>query len=72
MEAQEYDELKASACKLGADIAAIASEQTKTFLQDELFKKEALMDVLSREMKYDSKFTNEEVSIFLKLLAEGF
>ncbi|MHA2829001.1 nucleotidyl transferase AbiEii/AbiGii toxin family protein [Vibrio harveyi] len=72
MEAQEYDELKASACKLGADIAAIASEQTKTFLQDELFKKEALMDVLSREMKHESKFTNEEVSSFLKLLAEGF
>lgn len=72
MEAQEYDELKASACKLGADVAAIASEQTRKFLQDELFKKEALLHVLSREMKHGSKFTNEEVSIFLNLLTEEF
>lgn len=72
MDAQDYDELKACACKLGADIAAIASGSTKTFLQDELFKKEALMDVLGREMKNNSKFTHEESSIFLNLLAQEF
>ncbi|ELJ8507245.1 nucleotidyl transferase AbiEii/AbiGii toxin family protein [Vibrio cholerae] len=71
MEAQEYDELRASACKLGADIAAIASGPAKTFLQDELFKKEALMDVLSREMKNNSKFTYEESSACLNLLAQA-
>ncbi|HHY0506663.1 TPA: nucleotidyl transferase AbiEii/AbiGii toxin family protein [Vibrio parahaemolyticus] len=71
MDAQDYDELKASACKLGADIAAIASGPAKTFLQDELFKKEALMDVLSREMKNNSKFTYEESSACLNLLAQA-
>ncbi|WP_317916843.1 nucleotidyl transferase AbiEii/AbiGii toxin family protein [Vibrio sp. MACH09] len=72
MDAQDYDDLKASACKLGTDIAAISSAQAKDFLNQKLFDDEALMDVLGREMKTGSKFSNEKSSDLLKLLAKPF
>ncbi len=40
MEAQEWDETKASAMKLGKDVSEIASRETKDFLLAELFNQE--------------------------------
>ena len=37
MAAQAWDDLNASAMKLGKDVTAIASQETRTFLENELF-----------------------------------
>lgn len=50
MEAQGWDETKASAMKLGADVRKIASQKTMAFLEEKLFKNAASIEALAREM----------------------
>ena len=51
MEAQEWDELNASAMKLGKDVAAIASQELIKFLENELFKQPDRTEQFAREMQ---------------------
>lgn len=50
MEAQDFDEEKASAMKLGKEVAKISSAETKAFLMVNLFDEEALTEKLARQM----------------------
>lgn len=51
MEAQEWDETKASTMKLGEDTAKIASIKTKLFLEQELFNQPARKEQFVRDMQ---------------------
>lgn len=51
MEAQRWDESKASAMKLGKDVAVIASPETKEFLKDELFSNLDRTEQFTRDMQ---------------------
>ena len=51
MEIQEWDELNASAMKLGDDVAAIASQASIKFLENELFKQPDKSEQFAREMQ---------------------
>jgi predicted nucleotidyltransferase len=54
MEAQDWDETKASAMKLGRDACAIALPPTKTFLKDQLFDRAPRVEQFSRQMQGSS------------------
>ncbi len=54
MEAQEWDELNASAMKLGKDVAAIASQESIKLLESGLFKHPERAEQFAREMQWDS------------------
>lgn len=51
MEAQDWDETKASAMKLGRDACAIALPPTKTFLKAQLFNQPQKVEQFVRQMK---------------------
>ena len=51
MEAQDWDETKASALKLGLDAGAIAHPQTTTFLQAQLFDQPSRLEHFARDMR---------------------
>jgi len=51
MEAREWDETKASAMKLGEDVAEIASMETIEFLEEELFNNSARTEQFVRDMQ---------------------
>lgn len=55
MEAQEWVEEKASAIKLGRDVAQIMSARTLTFLEDRLLSSQEHIEVLAREMSGSSQ-----------------
>lgn len=54
MAAQAWDDLNASAMKLGKDVTAIASQETRTFLENELFKQPDKTEQFAREMQKNS------------------
>jgi len=49
-EAQDWDEAKASAMKLGQDASRVASPETKAFLQQKLFDQPAKIEDFARDM----------------------
>jgi predicted nucleotidyltransferase len=55
MEAQEWDENKASAMKLGTDAGAIALSETKAFLKEQLFEHPGRKEQFARDMQGPSR-----------------
>ena len=51
MEAQDWDETRASAMKLGRDAGVIALPPTKTFLKDQLFNQAPKVEQFVRQMQ---------------------
>jgi predicted nucleotidyltransferase len=72
MEANDWDDLQASADKLGCDIFGIASPSTRGFIVENLTSKQDNFQVLCREMKGSSMYSIEECSKYLALLLKGF
>lgn len=69
MEAQDWNETLASASKLAADCAKIASRQTALFLADNLLTRPELLEQLSQQMPdYAHSPPQEQLSVF----AESF
>ena len=54
MERRDYDEHLAAAEKLGADMIAIMSEATRSFLSSQIFSQLTMIDALIRHMKLTS------------------
>jgi len=54
MERRDYDEHLAAAEKLGADMIAIMSQATRSFLSSQIFSQLTMIDALSRHMKLTS------------------
>lgn len=71
MEAQEWDEVKASAMKLGQDAAKIAEPNTYDFLVEQLFHDDEKLEVLHREMKPSILHSYYDGSL-LKIYVEAF
>lgn len=72
MENADYDDLKATASKIGSDASSIASQDTIDFLKSHLFEKEDVMETLAREMYQGSKFTYEEAFECLSCYSKFF
>ena len=72
MEAQEWDECKASAMKLGKDVAVIASLETKEFLKDELFGDSNRTEQFARDMQGHGGISMERCMEWLSIFAETF
>jgi predicted nucleotidyltransferase len=72
MEAQEWDDTKASAMKLGQDVSEIASKGTKEFLQAELFKQEKKSDQLVRDMEKNTHKSLSQCAELFSIFADAF
>ena len=72
MEAQKWDESKASAMKLGKDVAMIASRETKEFLREELFNHSARAEQFIREMPGYGGVNLERYIEWFEIFAEAF
>ena len=65
MEAQEWNETKASAMKLGTDVAKIASVETIAFLKKELFLQPDRTEQFVREMQNQTRDAlSQNIEIF--------
>ncbi len=67
MEAQDWDQTKASAMKLGYDTGAIALSSTSSFLRKSLYESSEKMGQFARDMQGRSRGINsliESISIF--------
>lgn len=72
MEAQEWDEPKASATKLGKDAAVIASPKTVEFLESELFSNLDRTEQFVRDMQEHSGMSVERYAEWFSIFAESF
>ena len=72
MEAQEWDEYKASAMKLGKDVAEIASLETIEFLNEGLFNRPAKTEQFVRDMHGKGRTGLEECAGWFATFAEAF
>lgn len=72
MEAQGWDESKASAMKLGLDVAKIALPSTRKFLENELFGRQVKVEQLAREMASEDTTSLAECSEWLGIFQEAF
>lgn len=69
MEAQDWDETKASAMKLGRDAGVIALPPTKTFLKDRLFNQAPKVEQFIRQMQGNRLSDSAEL---LDIFTEAF
>lgn len=72
MEAQEWDEGKASAMKLGQDAGTIVLPETREFLMHELFDQAAKVEQFVRDMERNSNSDLDECSNWLAIFSEAF
>ena len=72
MEKQEFDEVKASAMKLGLDASEIASKETKAYLAEKLFNNAEKLDILIREMVGREYASSDECKNWISLYIEEF
>lgn len=70
MKAQEFDEVKSSAMKLGLDAAEIASAETKKFLTEKLFDDADKFELLIREMVSKSAISMDKCESWMKIYIE--
>ncbi len=68
MEAQQYDQTKASAMKLGHDVGVLASDKTKEYLEKKLFSDPTNIESLAREMSNRREYAFEECHELIKIL----
>ncbi|QIB66529.1 nucleotidyl transferase AbiEii/AbiGii toxin family protein [Kineobactrum salinum] len=72
MEAQDWDEVKASAMKLGRDAGALALPETKVFLQDQLFGRAPEVEQFSRHMQRSRDISLSDSAELLEIFAGSF
>ena len=72
MEAQAWDECRASAMKLGKDVAVIASLGTTEFLNEELFDRPAVTEQFVRDMHGQGEKNLEQCAERFETFAEAF
>lgn len=72
MEAQNYDELDASAMKIAADAKLIASADTLTFINERLFEDEHKLDNLILDMSRNTHIEYEEAERLLHIMRQRF
>lgn len=72
MEAQGWDEDKASAMKLGSDAGAMASKTTREFLEKRLFTQPLIKERFAREMQSSSRPSLDRCYELLEIYAEAF
>ena len=72
MEAQGWDEFKASAMKLGKDVAVLASPETIEFLEEELFNRAARIEQFVRDMQKHGGKGLEQCAEWFGIFAEAF
>ncbi len=72
MEAQDWDETKASAMKLGRDAGAIALPPTKTSLKDQLFDRATRVEQFARQMQGSSRNSLPYSAELLDIFAAAF
>ena len=72
MEAQEWDETKASAMKLGKDVSEIASIDTKVFLETALFNNDVKTEQFVRDMKNNTHKSLEQCEGLLVIFKDVF
>ena len=68
MEAQDWDEEKASAMKLGSDVRGIATPDSVNFLKQGLISIPDHVENMAREMSGRGSFRNEENLSLLEIL----
>ncbi len=72
MEAQEWDEIKASAMKLGQDAGAIALPATLSFLTKELFEQSERKEQFARDMQGQGNKSLTECTEWFDIFVEAF
>jgi predicted nucleotidyltransferase len=72
MAANQWDDLRASAQKLGVDMATLASPQTKAYLIDNLITDPAKLTTLARQMKLSGHESIDDCMAYLQCLLRGF
>ena len=72
MEAQEWDEFKACAMRLGKDVAVIASLETIEFLEEELFNRPARTEQFVRDMQGRNGKGLTQCAEWFDIFAESF
>ena len=72
MEAQGWDETKASAMKLGEDVAEIASRETVDFLKEELFNRSDRADQFLRDIVGQARRGLEQCTEWFEVFVDAF
>ena len=72
MEDQGWDESKASAMKLGRDVAVIASRGTREFLEKKLFNRPPVKEQFARDMHGHDGKTLEQCAQQFETFSEAF
>lgn len=72
VEAQGWDETKASAMKLGNDVSEIAYRETKDFLEKELFNNGVKKEQFVRDMKRNTHKSLEQCEEFFSIFKDSF
>ena len=72
MEAQDWDETKASAMKLGRDAGVIAFPPTKTFLNAQLFNQSPKVEQFVRQMQGSGRNSLSDSAELLGIFAAAF
>lgn len=70
MEVSDWDELKASAMKLGRDAGAIANPETRKYLNDRFFSQKSEVEQFSRDMQGTGRNLSEHVGRLESFAAE--
>lgn len=72
MEDREWDETKASAMKLGADVVEIASNDTKSFLETSLFNNDMKAEKFIRDMANNANKSLEQCEELFAIFKDAF
>ena len=70
MEAQDYDEQKASAMKLAYDTRGIASLEAISFINDKLFKDDTKLDNLLLDISHNVNIEYEEAAQLVGIVSQ--
>lgn len=68
MDAQDYDDMKASAMMLADEVVAIAREKTLTFIKQALLNSESVLERLKVDIIKHSVADYEEVNILVEII----
>ncbi len=72
MEAQDFDQAKASAMKLGQDTRKISSSATRDYLKEKLFDQPSRKEEFARGMRHQMKKDYTQSLELLKIFSEAF
>ena len=72
MEELEFDQEKASAMKLGRELAALALEETRDFIESRLFREPSMVAKLVRQMSSSGRIASAEANEWIEILSHEF